>query len=139
MMIDRASLISSGVILVILVFGGAAFVPTEAANRPTLSWPEVFRPDGPGMGDWIARYAAQTRVIERRRAPVQRTEAALAGYGLIGVVESDGRQWALIASPEGSWTLETGSMLAGYELVQIFADRVVFARDGSETVLQLTR
>lgn len=90
-------------------------------------------------GEWVGVLATKTRVIERRRAPVEQARNPLQSYELIGVVESDGRQWALIGSSGSTVTLEVGDELVGHELVQILVDRVVFALDGEETVLRLTR
>ncbi len=93
----------------------------------------------PQAGDWIAGLSGR---LEQRERPVRQEtpeQSPLAGYELIGLVETGEAQWALIAGNGESHTLELGDGLDGYELVQILADRVVFAQDGDQVVLELRR
>ena len=93
----------------------------------------------PPAGDWIPQLSQGIEQRVRRERVAAPVDDPLAGYELIGLVETGEAQWALIAGNGESHTLELGDGLNGYELVQILADRIVFAQDGDQVVLELRR
>ena len=93
----------------------------------------------PGAGDWVANLAGRLEHRDRPDRIVEPERDPFAGYELIGLVETGEAQWALLAGQGESHTLELGDELNGFELVQILADRVVFAQDGDQVVLELRR
>lgn len=93
----------------------------------------------PAAGDWVADLAGRLERRDRPERVVEPEQDPFAGYELIGLVETGEAQWALIAGQDESHTLELGDELNGFELVQILADRVVFAQDGDQVVLELRR
>ncbi|WP_203292333.1 hypothetical protein [Maricaulis parjimensis] len=122
--------------LAIVIAGVWPASRADLADQPVLQGQPVT---GPVAGDWIPALSGRIARAERPVRTVTQDRDPLAGFELIGLVETGDAQWALMAGNGESHTLEVGDWLNGYELVQILADRVVFALDGDQRSFELNR
>jgi hypothetical protein len=139
MMPDRAD-ISWGVCLaILLVVGGLAYLPLPAPGSAPVP---ASRPSTTGYlasGEWIE--TLDQRMTRRAEAFVVDTaqDSPLDRYELIGLVESEGANWALISDGQSSLTLRVGGVLEGFELIRVDTDQAVFVSNGNEVVLNLAQ
>ncbi|WP_291844235.1 hypothetical protein [Maricaulis sp.] len=125
--------------LVILLAGLASFLPDDSSSAPAAQPGPSRSVEMPEAGAWIADLVSRTAIVPRPSRQVTDQRVPLDGYALVGLVETDGRQLALVSYRGETRTIEAGEQLDGYVLMQILQDRLVFARDGDETVLRLER
>jgi len=136
---DRNDMIWSGMLVILLVIGGLAFLPLSNPTNPLSSDARISNSEPLEVGPWVSSLEARMRRVPQTPAGQAETRSPLDGYALIGLIESEGDNWAMISIGNMSQTLKIGSVLEGYELRRIEQDRVVFVRDGDEVVLLLAR
>lgn len=136
-MADRNDMIWSGVLVGFLLVGGLAFLPLSEPAGTLSSDVKAESSQRLVAGPWVVSLEARMRRIPQVPANQSDTRSPLEGYALIGLIESEGDNWAMISIGNMSQTLKTGSMLEGYELLRIEADQIVFVLDGDEVVMRL--
>jgi hypothetical protein len=136
---DRSDIIWGACLSLILIVGCLAFLPLPAPGLLATNTTTPPIVEGDFTGDWVdaldRRMSRADEIVPVATGQV----SSLGRYQLIGLVESEGDNWALISDGQSSLTLTVGAILDGFELVRVESERAVFVSDGDEVVLNLAQ
>jgi len=122
---------------VFTLFAGSAYLPTFDARESANEAPRVDGEVPERDTAWIPAIADRMQSRPNRAAPVA-ARHPLEGYRLIGSIESDGEDLALISGNGPVQSLHIGDALNGFTLISVAPDHVVLERDGEAVTLRNT-